>query len=331
MVFQRNRLAYVPLVLFISIVTATAQCTATDLKSAQNNDAVVISNDGYKMVFYTVPRRTVTMNQTPTEIMLALGLEDHMVGTAFLDDKILPRLASAYQRIPVLSEKYPSKEILLSAEPDFIYGGFASAFFTSRGLCTREELLALNINSYLSPSHGSDKKLRPDPWTVAALYHEIRDIGKIFRIEKRAEALIDEIKNELSQAHALKTVRTKKPVVLWLDNFDENGPYIGGGDGSSNEIIRLAGGINAFAEVAGSWATVSKEQIVEKNIDFIVLVEMAWNSAAEKINILKSDSVYAQLDAVANNKFVTIDFSASTPGIRLPSAVKTLTVALYGN
>ena len=67
------------------------------------------------------------MNQPATEIMLALGLQDRMVGTAYLDDEVLPEYA-AYARVPVLAKEYPSKEKLLEAEPDFVYTSFNSAF-----------------------------------------------------------------------------------------------------------------------------------------------------------------------------------------------------------
>ena len=154
-------------------------------KSGRSQETVIISNDGMEMEFVSAPERAVTMNQTPTEIMLALGLEGRMVGTAYMDDEILPLFAEAYNSISVLSDKYPSKEVLIKAEPDFVYGGFSSAFSEKRGLATRKELLELGINSYLSPSYASNKALRPDPWTVDALYREIREIGKIFRIEER--------------------------------------------------------------------------------------------------------------------------------------------------
>src|SRR5690606_29617127 len=38
--------------------------------------------------FDAVPSRVITLNQQATEIMLALGLEAHLVGTAYLDDAI---------------------------------------------------------------------------------------------------------------------------------------------------------------------------------------------------------------------------------------------------
>ena len=37
----------------------------------------------------------MTLNQGPTEFMLAMGLEDKMVGTASMDDTIWPRYAEA--------------------------------------------------------------------------------------------------------------------------------------------------------------------------------------------------------------------------------------------
>src|SRR5690606_41354241 len=59
------------------------------------------------------PERAVTLNQPTTEIMLALGLEDRMVGTAYLDDAVLPEYSDAYEAVPVLADPYPSFEDLL--------------------------------------------------------------------------------------------------------------------------------------------------------------------------------------------------------------------------
>jgi iron complex transport system substrate-binding protein len=325
------------LLLIASFIIAAAAAGAEGMaeegpdtgESGQSSERVVISNDGMEMVFDSAPERAVTMNQTPTEIMLALELEDRMVGTAYMDDEILPEFAEAYNAIPVLSEKYPSKEVLIKAEPDFVYNRFSSAFSEKRGLATREELLELGINSYLSPSYASNKELRPTPWTVDALYREIREIGKIFRIEERAEAYIEKVKAGLDSAVPDDAHASGKPTVLWLDSFGKNGPYIGAGTGTPHEIINLAGGKNAFADVEGAWATVSQEQIVDRDFEYIVLIEASWDTAESKIENLQKDPIYSELEPVKQEKFVIIDFSASTPGVRLPIAVQKLADALY--
>ena len=89
---------------------------------------VTIENCGFTQTFTAPPERAVSLTQHTTEIMLALGLQDKMVGTAYLDDAILPQYDAAYKKIPVLSDKYPSHEVLLGVSPDFVISGFASAF-----------------------------------------------------------------------------------------------------------------------------------------------------------------------------------------------------------
>jgi len=41
------------------------------------------------------------MNQSATEMTFALGLQNHLVGTAYLDDAILPEFAVGYEKVPV--------------------------------------------------------------------------------------------------------------------------------------------------------------------------------------------------------------------------------------
>ena len=60
------------------------------------------------------------MNQGVTEFMLAMGLADKIVGTAYLDDSIWPRYAAAYNEIPVFSSSYPYENTIMEVNPDFI-------------------------------------------------------------------------------------------------------------------------------------------------------------------------------------------------------------------
>src|SRR5512134_3832335 len=86
--------------------------------------AVSVENCGISTAYADAPRRAFTMNQAATEIMLALGLQERMVGTAFLDDAILPEFADAYNAIQVRTTAYPSRDVLLGAQPDFLYAAY---------------------------------------------------------------------------------------------------------------------------------------------------------------------------------------------------------------
>jgi hypothetical protein len=90
-----------------------------------------ITNCGIQSWIQSPPKRAVTMNQGTTEIMLALGLAEHMVGTAYLDDFIWSELEAEYKMIPVIAKEYPTINELLSVEPDFVYASYSSAFATT--------------------------------------------------------------------------------------------------------------------------------------------------------------------------------------------------------
>ncbi|MDM9385279.1 hypothetical protein QUB80_32000 [Chlorogloeopsis sp. ULAP01] len=109
-----------------------------------------LKNCDLTITYNQPPQRVVTMTQAATEVMLALGLEKHMVGTAYLDNPILPEYQQAYSTIPVLAQKYPSQEVFLGVEPDFVLSTFKSAF-EKQAIGSREDLLKLGIHSYLVP------------------------------------------------------------------------------------------------------------------------------------------------------------------------------------
>ena len=102
-----------------------------NLKVNSLSPLIGISNCGVQSWIQEPPKRAVTMNQGTTEVMLALGLEDSMVGTAYLDDYIWPAVEEAYNKIPVIGTSYPNITTLLSVDPDFIYASYSSAFATS--------------------------------------------------------------------------------------------------------------------------------------------------------------------------------------------------------
>ena len=129
--------------------------------------AVDVTSCGHTSTLDAAPERAVTLNQGATEVLLALGLEDRMAGTAYLDDPEPPaRWVEAYASVPVLSKEYPTREELLAAEPDFVYASYVSAF-DPKVAGTPEELDGLGIGSYLSPFGCGDDAERPEPSTRA--------------------------------------------------------------------------------------------------------------------------------------------------------------------
>ena len=90
------------------------------------------TNCGVTTTLANAPERVVALHQGSIELMLALGLEDKMVGTASMDDVIWPRYKEAYDKIPTLTpgghSGLPNETTIMAVQPDFIIGAYSSAF-----------------------------------------------------------------------------------------------------------------------------------------------------------------------------------------------------------
>lgn len=314
-----------PTVAASASVEGTTTESATVTETVTETDSVTINNCGYEVVISAPPQRTVTMNQAATEIMLALGLQDRMIGTAYLDDAILPAYADAYASVPVLSDEYPTREVLLGEEPDFVYGSYSSAF-GDEAAGSRESLDDLGIGSYVSGAACEDRALRPAKVTFETVFAEIMDIARIFGVEAEGEALVAQLETDLAEATEEASV-AEGMTIAWYDGGTE-APTMGVCCGAPGMIIEALGGENAFGEVAGSWGDVSWEEFVASDADLIVLVDASWDLASDKQAFLESDPATSTMTAVQEEAYGAVPFSASTPGVRNVTAVVDLAAAI---
>jgi iron complex transport system substrate-binding protein len=318
------RTTYLPAtaLLIAPIALAAAASTAFPADTSRRLP-VSIDNCGISTTYAAAPQRAFTMNQAATEIMLALGLQDRMVGTAFLDDTILPEFVEAYRTVEVRTTGYPPRDVLFGARPDFVYAAYPSGFSEVAGM---NDLLQAGTNHYLSPS-GCRKQVTSSQDSIDLVFGEIRDIGRIFGVLPRAEQLIAAYRADLEAVHTqVGTVESRLRVFWWDSGMP---PFAAGCCGSPNEILRLAGGENIFSDVRGSWGHVTWDDVVARNPQVIVLVDAAWSPAAQKRQWLVDNSAFAGIDAVKNRRFVTVNFSDATPGIRNIAAARKIAETLY--
>lgn len=314
------------------VIFACNQQTGTVQEDAKVNSApevieneevttvVEINNLDRKIEFTEVPKRAVSLNQHVTEIMLALGLADAMVGTAYLDDEILPELKEEYEKIPVLADKYPSQEILISAEPDFVYAGWKSAF-KEEAIGSIQELENLGIKAYL---HGSSNKVAP---SMEDVFTDIQNIGKIFGVEDRAEELTSKIKTNMSMIER-KVGSIEDPIDVFVYDSGEKEPFTAA-QNFLNNIITLAGGHNIFSDIEKGWASISWEEVVNRNPEIIVIMNYGNTSVDQKKTFLLNHPALQNVSAIVNNRFVVLPLSAGAEGIRGSQAQETLAMAFY--
>ncbi|TFC58740.1 putative F420-0 ABC transporter substrate-binding protein [Cryobacterium sp. TMB1-7] len=300
---------------------ASGSTAAAPAPSASAGDAgafpVSVENCGTTLTLEAAPERIVTIKSNTTELLLALGLGERIVGSAFLDGPLPASLADAGADLNVISDFVPGQEAVLALTPDFIYGGWESNF-SAEGVGERAALTDLGIGSYVSPAACKGDAM-PDPLTFETVFAEIDEAGALFGVPDAAAELVAEQEAELA---ALEPA-TGDTTALWYSSGTDT-PYVGAGIGSPQLIMDAAGLTNIFADVQDTWTSAGWESVVAANPSVIVLVDATWNTADSKIANLKANAATAGLDAVVNDRYIVVPFAATEAGIRNVEAAESI-------
>ena len=314
----------------LAATLAIALCAfATPSFAASTTYPLTIENCGVSVTFEKAPERAVALGQNSAEIMLLLGLQDRMVGTAFWPTKVLPELQDAYDGVKLLSVEMPSLESVLAENPDFVAAQLPILMGPDSKVAKREDFAGLGIGNYLAPgicavtldtrdAYGSRDYL----WNMDYVYQEIDELARIFDVQDRGQALIADFKaREAALRARVGTDSADLSYVFWFSSpSPADDAYLGGKNGASGFIADLLGGHNAI-DTEAEWPTVSWEGIMAANPDVIVVGDSDRNRweldrADNKIAFLNSDPAVSQLEAVKQGRIVVMQASAMNPTIR---------------
>lgn len=304
-----------PLPLALALVLLAAPAVAQE-RSIESCETV--------STFPAVPERVITLNQQATEIMLALGLEAQMIGTAYLDDEIPERWRAAYEAVPVIADEYPAREVVLAANPDFLFAGFASAF-ADTALGAQQGWNEIGIGTYLVHAECRNLFDGTEPLTTDPLFTDLERIGALFGVEDRAEALAGGLHARFAAVADADPGAGQRGFLY--DSGDDTA-FSAGCCGAPGLLLDSVGLQNIAAGVEGRWADLAWEAVVEADPEVIVLVDAEWSTADEKIAHLHADPVLSELAAVQAERFVIVPFSATVLGVRFIEGVEDLGAAL---
>lgn len=269
--------------------------------------------------FDKAPQKTVSMNSHTTEVMLALGLEDKIIGTAYNNAEILPKYKDKFDKIPVLAEKYPSFEVLLDTEADFVYG--RSSVFTSSYKCaSMDDMIDNKINPYAAKASYTNNADFND------VYEDFYSLGKVFNIENEAALFVEDMKGKIAKVAG--KVNGSTPVKVFVYDFGTDKAFTAG-KSLETYIIQTAGGKNIFDDIDKTWSYVNWETVVDRNPDYIVINDYGKTTAKEKIEFLKSNPMLQDINAIKNDNFITVPLPSVFPGIRVPEAVEDIAKGLH--
>ena len=277
------------------------------------------------VTFDSPPQRAISNDVNLTEMMLVLGLSDKMVGyTGISGWKTLDEeMRLGVKQLPELSPKYPTKEVLVGADADFFFAGWNYGMKVG-GEVTPETLKPFGINVYeLTESciHIMTKK----KVSMDDMYNDLLNLGLIFQVENRAKKLVDAYRSDLKKfTQKLESIPAKK---VFVYDSGEDTPFTAGRYAMPPALIEAAGGINIMDDFQKSWGTVTWEEVIDRNPEVVVIVNYGKVTAEQKRKFMISNPAFANIDAVKNDRFVTLEYVEATPGPRNIKAIKKLAKA----
>ncbi|MBU6532900.1 ABC transporter substrate-binding protein [Streptomyces sp. NPDC057245] len=334
---SRPRPAVLVLALALSVTGCGANVSQEEGKtgaataSSGSHYPVTVENCGERKTFEKAPQRVVTNDVGITEIMFALGLEDHMAGYVMPDDKgdltAVP-WKDGYQKTEWLSKDRINKELVLNARADLVFAGWNYGFDEGGGF-TPAALRRVGVDSYLlsESCRNGRGKARGVMAPLDALYTDLRNLGQVFDVEDRAKTLVTEFREQVAEARAKAPGGADRPRVFLYDSGEDK-PFTSGAFAGPHDIITKAGGDHVMKDLEDSWTTVGWETVVARDPEVIVINDYGDTTAEQKRNFLKSYPPLANVSAVKNDRFVTLDYVDLVESPRNPAAISALAAEL---
>lgn len=275
-----------------------------------------LDNYGRTIQITQKPSKVLTLGPNCSELFCALGLDNYIIGNT-LDNHSrgpLEEYKEAYNRIPELNYSSATRESVLSSGADFIYG--IDWEFGDEALDV-DELTQFGMTTYMNKAS-----------TLEQIYQEITDLGRIFEIEDKAKAFIDDQKSRIQKVNDL--VSKQEPIKVLVYDSGGNGVFTCSGSNFETLLIEQAGGKNIFDDLkSAQWVTVSQEEVLKRDPDVILIHDYDSPSLEEKIKEIKNDPALSKLDCVKQERFVSISLESVLPGDRMAYTVEYLAKGFY--
>jgi len=281
-------------ILLTLLVSMVAGCQAQFKSGAYTDDI------GRAVTIEQIPERIVSFGPSITEILFALGLEEKVVGVTDYCD-----YPEAAQSKPKVGNAFsPSLEKIVELEPDLV--------LTLKHEQLNSELDALGV-----------KFMIIDPENIDGILKDIELVGKITGTEKKAEKLVRDMQDSISQVVELMKDVPKVSSFFIIDGTDLNNPWTAGTGSFIDILIAMAGGDNIAAKTPGAWVQFSIEQIVSSNPEVIIIQTMADGMPTVSKEALEQHPSWGQMTAVKQGKisFINGDF-VSRPGPRITQGLE---------
>lgn len=281
--------------------------------------------------FEKAPERVWAQNQDNIEILLALGLADKIVGACGLDGEVRADLQEDFAKINYY-DRMPSKEEIIALNPDFITGWYST--FSDKRLGDVSFWHERNVGTYMALNSACRGKAAENPQTVEHEYQDILTLGEIFDVQDKAEALVNDMKEQVQKIddYLADKIRLTAAVLE-----DEGGTYRVYGEDVLGGNVAIHGGAELAVGKHGENGNISAEDLVLANPNAIFMVWYDGYSVGDVdyagehvVKLITENPAFASLDAVKNGRVYAINLSGIyCSGMRTIDGILDVATNLY--
>jgi iron complex transport system substrate-binding protein len=269
-------------------------------QESEESEIIITDHLGRTVTLDKKAEKIVSGYYITTSMMIALGLEDNVVG---------------------IEAKAKSRPIYSLAAPEFLElpnVGTAKEFNLEGTIALEPDLVILPIrlkDAVESLEKMGIKVLAVNPENMDLLKETLKIVGLATGTTERADKLISYYDDKYIQIEKLIGTESKKKVYL-----GSNSDFLSTAAKNmyQNYMIGAAGGINVASDIDDTyWATISYEQLISYNPDIIVIVPEADYTKDDIIN----DAKLAGINAVKNNKIYVMPDTFEAWDSPVPSSI----------
>ncbi len=276
-----------------AFLVALAGCRPAD-RAAAPTDAPR-DDYGTPIIIGRAPQRIVSLNPATTEILFAIGAGPRLVGRSQYDvfpdsARLVPSLGAALR---------PNIESVLATHPDLV---ILYASQDNRPAAERFRQAGIQTVAFKNDS-------------IEAFARDTRLLGRVTGDSARAATLVDSIMATLAHVRAA-TANLPRPTVL-IHAWERPIIVIGGGSFLS-QLLDIAGAKNVYADIAAPSSTVTLEDIVRRNPDFVLASPVSAPA-------MRSSASWRAVPAVRAGRLLVYDtVLVGRPSVSLGAAARSL-------
>lgn len=271
------------------------------------------------------PQRVIAVWQTSIETLLALGQEDKIIAAIGLpNDKCLKEeYREVYHKIPYKSFNTLNQEATLAMQPDFILTSWASSLSAKR-MGRTDFWNQRKVGTYISelpPAVGGKRTIKHE-------YKYIRDMGRLFGVENRAESIIASINEEILNVTANLPVQNNKRKQVMVIQFMGDKLKNWGDDYLQGDIVENLNGDLVVKESK----FIGYEDLLAANPEIIFLMANEWeyNNIQAVYDKLVADRRFTSLQAVKNKRVYIIPlYLGQYSAVRLGEGIRLFAQGMY--